>query len=296
VDRSREILVVELGSGDAAAALLERAARRPDSIHPFQLRAGVGVSTSLPPAPSSSSSSSTAAAAAAAVAAAGAGAGAAGGLARLPPPPSSSLGGEGGQGDASSRWGHSVLAGRLKSRTAPLPPLAAVATTGRPTLAAMIERQQKNQPKVAKARRGGGSGVNGKLAAAEEELRPGQVVRSNRWTGLLSDSEGEEEEEEKKGAPKAAAGAAAAEGAAKDGKAEQEGKGEGDGRAAAAPAPAPVPAAPSPPPSEEDEEEAEEEDEEEAEEDEMEMEVTCQACTYVYFSGDYCPICSHPRK
>jgi hypothetical protein len=290
-DRSREVVVVELGSGEAAAALLERAARRPDAIHPFQIRAGVGVATSLPPAFPSTL--------AAAPPSSGALSAPPPGLSYRPPPQqqqqqpvSSSTASEGGGGEAAGgRWGHSVLAGRLKPRTAPLPP-SAVATTERPTLASMIEQQQRKKPavKMAKARKGGGAGVNGKLAAAEEELtRPGHAVRSNRWEGLLSDSDEEREEEEGKAAAGRQAQAAT----------EEEGEEEGQEQQAASPVPAPAAAAiPSPPLSEQEEEgdEEGEDEEEEEEEEEEEIEIACKACTYVYFSADFCPICHHPRK
>ncbi len=276
-DRSREVVVVELGSGEAAAALLERAARRPDAIHPFQIRAGVGVATSLPPSAFPSSAAAPP-----------------GALSvsppplfhRPPPPPPPSMASEGGNEASSAaaegRWGHSVLAGRLKPRTAAPP--SAVVTTERPTLASMIELQQRKKPavKMAKARKGGGAGVNGKLAAAEEALlRPGQVVRSNRWEGLLSDSDEEREEE---------AGAQARAAAGGNGTEEKEEE-EREEQALSSPAPAPATGTvDSPPPLSVQEEEEEEEEEDD------DIENSCKACTYVYFSGDYCPICNHPRK
>lgn len=284
-DRTREILVVELSSGEAAAALLDRAARRPDALHPFQLRAGVGVAVAAA-APASLS-----------IPARGAAAGAGVGAAPLRPAAAPSEGGSGGGGEAASsaggRWGQSVLAGRLKPRTVPPP----ATTELRPTLfSAMMEQQQR---KVSKVRKGGvaGAEVNARLAAAEE-LRPGQVMRSNRWEGLLSD----DEEEEGAGAGKAGAGAGAGEAPGKESEGPQEeGEGaHGDGGEQAADGDADasaraLSAASSEHGDGEAEEGGEEEDEWEDEEDDMEVEVACPRCTFIH-SADFCPMCEAPRK
>eukprot|EP00624_Nannochloropsis_granulata_P002787 evm.model.NODE_24061_length_13748_cov_26.966177.3 len=222
------------------------------------------------------------------------------------------------------KWGTSVLAGKLKPRTLPLPSSLApssssssheVAETRPTTIAsllasssgkqAMKEQQKLDKSQAKLTKQGGKKRGGGRTRGGEnvDELRPGQAIASNRWAGLVNEEDEDEDEEGREGKregergevqDKAPLGKQLHRDEEEEEEEEEDDDEEEEEEKEARKAHIVAYNYGEEEEEEEEKEEDEDEEEEEGEEEEEELEVSCPACTYKHLS-DFCPMCVTPR-